>query len=154
VFYALGDSRTPVAISALTLGVTTGLGWWLSGRYEVAGLALGLSLGTWFQAGLMFWRLSHVSGELRDWFPWRGIGQHALAAAAMGVAAGLLQQVGTWRLGPFSAGNWAVFVALLGGAVALYAGVTLLLGEEQARHWVRLLGRVGRRFRGGGPGRP
>jgi hypothetical protein len=62
--------------------------------------------------------------------------------------------VGTWRLGPFSAGNWAVFVALLGGAVALYAGVTLLLGEEQARHWVRLLGRVGRRFRGGGPGRP
>jgi putative peptidoglycan lipid II flippase len=155
VFYALGDSRTPVAISALTLGVTTGLGWWLSGRYEVAGLALGLSLGTWFQAGLMFWRLGHVSGELRGWFPWRGIGQHGLAAAVMGVAAGLLQPLGTWRLGPFSAANWVVFAALLGCAMGLYAGVTLLLGEEQARHWVRLFNRVRRRLTSrGGPERP
>jgi len=147
VFYSLNDSRTPVAISALTVGVTTGLGWWLSGRYEVAGLALGLSLGTWFQAGLMFWRLAVKSGELRGWFPWRGVGQHALAAGALGFAAFGIQALGDWSAGPFSAANWVVFVAMLALAAGLYAGVTLALREEQARHWVRLFGRVGRRLR-------
>ncbi len=146
VFYTLGDSRTPVAISALTLVVTTGLGWWLSGRYEIAGLALGLSLGTWFQAGLMFWRLAVKSGELRHWFPWRGVGQHAVAAAGMALAAGLIQALGAWQLGPFSLTNWLAFVAMLVTAIGLYAGLTLALGEEQARHWVRLFGRVGRRL--------
>jgi putative peptidoglycan lipid II flippase len=146
VFYSLKDSRTPVAISALTVAVTTGLGWWLSGRYEVAGLALGLSLGTWFQAGLMFWRLARKSGELRSWFPWRGVGQHALAAAGLGVAAYGIQGLGHWSAGPFSAANWLVFVAMLGAAAGLYAGATLALGEEQARHWIRLFGRVGRRL--------
>jgi len=128
------------------VAVTTGLGWWLSGRYEVAGLALGLSLGTWFQAGLMFWRLARKSGELRSWFPWRGVGQHALAAAGLGVAAYGIQGLGHWSAGPFSAANWLVFVAMLGAAAGLYAGATLALGEEQARHWIRLFGRVGRRL--------
>jgi putative peptidoglycan lipid II flippase len=163
VFYAMGDSRTPVAISALTLGVTTGLGWWLSSLYEVAGLALGLSLGTWFQAGMMFWALGHKSGRksgtpqataqpavqpvtLRNWFPWRGVGQHVLAALAMGIAAYGIQLLGTWERGPFSVTNWIVFLAMLTAAITLYAVVTLALGEEQARHWVRLLQRVGKRL--------
>jgi putative peptidoglycan lipid II flippase len=149
VFYALNDSRTPVTISALTLVVTTALGWWLSGIYQVAGLALGLSLGTWFQAGLMFWRLGRESDQLRHWFPWKGIGHHVLASVVMGIAAGLIQWWGHWDTGPFSGVNWAIFIALLSVAVALYAGGTLLLGEEQARHWIRLFGRVGRRLTAG-----
>jgi putative peptidoglycan lipid II flippase len=145
VFYALNDSRTPVAISALTVGVTTGLGWWLSARYEVAGLALGLSLGTWFQAGLMFWQLGRKSSALRAWFPWRGVGQHALAAAAMGLVAFGVQALGQWALGPFSGSNWLVFVAMLASAAALYGGATIAMREEQARNWLRLIGRLRQR---------
>ena len=146
VFYALNDSRTPVAISALTLLVTTGLGWWLSGMYEVAGLALGLSLGTWFQAGLMFWRLGRESTELREWFPWRSVRLQVLSAAVMGIAAWSIQTLGRWQAGPFSVVNWIVFIAMLSVAIGIYAGGTLLLGEEQARNWVRLFGRLGNRL--------
>ena len=49
----MGDARTPVAVSTATLLVTGALGWWLSQRWEVQGLALGLSGGTWFQCALL-----------------------------------------------------------------------------------------------------
>ena len=146
VFYSLNDSRTPVAISAVTVFVTTGLGWWLSGLYQVNGLALGLSLGTWFQAGLMLWRLGKESENLRNWFPWRSIGLQAGVAAVMGAVVWFLQRFGQWNLGPFSGRNWAVFIVLLSVAIGLYAGGTFLLGEEQSRHWVRLFGRLGNRL--------
>ncbi len=154
IYYASGDSRTPVVISALTLGVTGALGWWLSRRYEVAGLALALSLGTWFQALAMFQRLSSRTERVHHWFPWRSVGRQALAALVMGVLAGGMAALGQWQRGPFSLGNWVLFIALLGLSVGVYAGLALLLREEQAWHWVALLRRVGaraRRMLGAGP---
>jgi putative peptidoglycan lipid II flippase len=157
VFYALRDSRTPVGVAALSVLVTGLLGWWLSRSMQVAGLALGLSLGAWFQALGLALRLRGRAPQLGRWFPWRSVAVQAGAAALMGALAAWAGGWGEWALGPASLYNWAVLVATLGGAVALYAALTLALREEQAAHWYRLAGRLGRRLTrppAGGPPQP
>jgi putative peptidoglycan lipid II flippase len=146
IFYATGNSRTPVLISAVSVGVTGALGWWLSGPLQVAGLALGLTLGTWFQALALGAALRGEGKELGAWFPWRGLGQQGIASALMGMAAYGSSRLGDWPLGPTHAANWLVFLPLLGGAGLLYAALTLLQREEQALHWVRLFRRLARRL--------
>jgi putative peptidoglycan lipid II flippase len=156
-FYAFGDARSPVLAAALTLVVTAGLGWWLSLTYEVVGLAAGLTLGTWFQFALLTLWLRPKTREISPWFPRETLLRQGLPAAAMGVAVYGLQTLGVWQLGPFSPWNWAVFGAVIGGGAGLYFVLSLLLREDQARHWLALLGRLGRRMgrgrarRGGQP---
>ncbi len=145
IFYATGNSRTPVLISAAAVGVTGALGWWLSGPMQVAGLALGLALGTWFQALALGAALRGQARELGAWFPWRALGQQGIACALMGLAVYASSSFGDWALGPTHAANWLVFLPLLAGAALLYAALTLLQREEQALHWVRLFRRLARR---------
>ncbi|MBI3993390.1 MAG: murein biosynthesis integral membrane protein MurJ [Candidatus Lambdaproteobacteria bacterium] len=147
VFYAYGDARSPVLVSGLTVLVTGGLGWWLSLRYEVVGLSLGLSLGTWFQCALLAAMLRRHTRTLGAWFPWRALLIQALAAAAVGVLAGWGAGFGSWTLGPAAGLNWLVLGLVIGAAVAAYLGLTLALGEAQARHWVNLVNRLLRRIR-------
>jgi len=145
VFYALGDARTPVAVSAVTLVVTGLLGWQLSLRWQVAGLALGLSAGTWVQFGLLAWQLRRRAAHLPPWFPWREAGLQTVAAAVVGLAAAWAMDLGRWEAGGAAAVNWAVLGGTVGGGAALYLALTLLLGEQQARNWVRVLGSAARR---------
>ncbi len=153
VFYALGDARTPVAISAATLVVTGLLGWWLSLRFEVLGLAAGLSGGTWFQCALLGLLLRRKAAHLEGWFPWRALGVQGAAALACGLAAWWAIRFGQWQLGAFSATNWMIFLLTLAGAAALYGAATLLLGDAQARNWLGLAKRVlGRRKSPAPPG--
>lgn len=145
VFYAAQDSRTPVWAAAGAVVATGALGWWLSGPMQVAGLALGLSLGTWFQALALGLALRGRTPELGRWFPWDAVMRQAAACAVMGLLAWSVAGLGAWEQGPRLLANWLVFIPLLAGAVGLYAVLTLLMRDEQALHWVRLLGRAGRR---------
>ncbi|MCZ6557944.1 MAG: murein biosynthesis integral membrane protein MurJ [SAR324 cluster bacterium] len=142
VFYAMGDARTPVAVSAATLLVTGALGWWLSQRWEVQGLALGLSGGTWVQCALLGFLLRRKASHLSNWFPWRPLVVQGVSALACGLLAWWAIGFGEWRHGPFSLNNWIVFGLTLTGAAALYLAATLMLGDAQARNWVALAKRV------------
>jgi putative peptidoglycan lipid II flippase len=153
IFYTTGNARTPVLASAASVAVTAGLGWWLSGPFQVQGLAIGLTVGTWFQALALAWGLRGQAHALGAWFPWRGTAQQLGACVLMGAAAAGAVRFGRWDLGPAHFANWLVFLPLLIGAVALYAALALLQREEQSLQWVRLLGRIGRRL-GLGPAQP
>ena len=152
VFYAYGDARSPVIVSALTVLVTGGLGWLLSLRYEVLGLSLALSLGTWFQCALLAVMLRRHTLVLGPWFPWRALLMQMLAASVVGGLAGWGIGFGTWTLGPAAGLNWLVLGLTISTAVGAYLGLTLALGDAQAGHWLhlgrRLLLRLGRPMRG------
>jgi len=46
-FHARGDTRTPMWIAFVGIGVNVALKFWLSDRYDVSGLALATSAGAW-----------------------------------------------------------------------------------------------------------
>ncbi|MDH4248845.1 MAG: murein biosynthesis integral membrane protein MurJ, partial [Deltaproteobacteria bacterium] len=146
VFYAFGDARAPVGVSALTVVVTAVLGWVLSARYEVVGLSLGLSLGAWFQCGLLALSLRGRGQLSGGWFPWRAVRLQGAMALGMGLLVFWIQGYGDWAQGSFSLHNWGVFlIFILGGAGGYLAG-TLALGEGEARNWLNLFQRLAARL--------
>lgn len=147
VFYAFADARTPVLVSGATLLVTAALGWWLSQTMQVLGLALGLSLGAWFQVLMLAALLRRRAAVLGPWFPWGSTLRQGLVTAGMGVSVAWGDSLGRWEQGPASLYNWLLLVAVIGLAVAFYLGVTLALSDEQARHWIALVQRQVRKLR-------
>ncbi len=65
-FYSLKDTRTPVVISLLTMGVNVGLSIWLSRVLEVAGLALAFALAGILNLLLLLLILRKRMGDLED----------------------------------------------------------------------------------------
>ncbi len=147
VFYAFEDARTPVLVSGVTLLVTAGLGWWLSQSMQVLGLALGLSLGAWFQLLLLGALLRRRAAVLGAWFPWAGTLRQGFVSAIMGAAAAWGDSLGRWEQGPVLLYNWLLLVAVIGLAMAFYVGVTLALSDAQARHWIALAQRQVKKLR-------
>lgn len=147
VFYALGDQRTPVLVSAFVLVSNLLIGVALLG-YGVAGLAFTLSLSSFLQTGALVYLLRRKIGDLRtERFlrPW--LWQALLSAAAVAAAWGI-QHLGEWPRG-LTARNIVVLTAAVGAAVAIYGGGALWLkleGVEQVaggvtRRLRRVLGR-------------
>jgi len=149
VFYAFGDARTPVIVSFLTLAVTGLLGWQLSLRMQVVGLALGLSLGTWFQCVLLLLALRGRGRPLGAWFPWRSLAMQSGATVLMALGVWQLQGLGRWSAGPQDWLNWLVLAGFVFGGALTYLLMTLAMGESEARNWAALLGRIAGRLSGG-----
>jgi putative peptidoglycan lipid II flippase len=143
IYYALNDSRTPALLSLLGLGVTGLLGWELSRIWEVRGLALGLTAGSWAYCLAMALRLRGRESALAGWFPRASLARQCLSASAVALFAAWVTSAGDWARGPHSVWNWIVFVAAVAGAVAVYAGANFALGEPEVRNWIVLLRRVG-----------
>lgn len=146
VYYAFGDSRTPVVVSALTLLVTGGLGWQFSQWWQVQGLALGLSAGTWFQCTLLGMGLYTKAKPLGRWFPWRQLLLQLVLAVLMAVAVFSVLDLGHWERGSFSLANWAVLLLIVLGGTFLYGIATFAAGEPEAKNWLRLINGVLRRL--------
>ena len=127
-FYALHDTRTPVAIGVAAMALNIALNFWWVRVWGHVGLALANSVATLVEAMALVVTLRQVLGglDLRAWIT--ALRAQALAGVGMGV--------GIWGVGRVLAGGspWLVLVpaAIVGGI--LYVALAYALGLEEARH--------------------
>jgi putative peptidoglycan lipid II flippase len=92
-FYALGDSRTPVHISAAAVLVNAVLNVALAGLLGYRGLALGTSIAALFNAVGLLWLLHRRLDGLDDRRILSSFSRIAIASVAMGAAALLTERL-------------------------------------------------------------
>lgn len=147
VYFALDDRWTLIAVGALGVLLTGGVGLLLMPPLGVAGLGLALSAATAAQfvayVLLLRRRLGTRLGLDRIWGP---LGRMLLASLpVIGVLWAALQ-LGDWTQGTRSLVNGAVFLGGLGASAALYLVVARLLRlREVDALFGRLMARVRRR---------
>ncbi|MGD8562576.1 MAG: murein biosynthesis integral membrane protein MurJ [Desulfarculaceae bacterium] len=128
-FYALKDTRTPVAVAAVSLVVNVSFSLLLMGPLAHVGLALATSIaGAANLAGLL-WLLRRRLGRLDGRRIWRSFQRMALASAVMGMAVAAAAYLPDWG----RAGSWPCRVARPLLAICLGGGVYLGLAA-----WLRL----------------
>ena len=144
-FYALHDTRTPVIIALVTVGLNLLLSLPLIGPLQQGGLALALALSTSAEMILLYWFLVRQIGPLDP----ENSDNLLLTVFKIGIAAdlmGVVLLVGVRILqSPLESGNKLVVLLItlllvgIGGAV--YAGTAYLLKLEELRGVVRRFGR-------------
>lgn len=139
-FFAREDTRTPLyaTLSGIAVAVITAL---LMGRnFGASGVAASISLGAWFCAGVLAWRVVTTFGfSLDDTALWR-LPRIASCAAAMG----LMLFTSVYFVGPVAASaGFMAQLTILGGLVA--AGISfygLLLDLSGVVNWGEALVRL------------
>lgn len=129
VFYALKDTKTPVWVSAASLVVTVICGLGLSLKLEVVGLALGLTIGTWFQWLLLLYLIQRKSPMQMQWLAWPRTRLYLIYAAGCGLIAWLLTDFGSWQESYRNLNNWLMFVLVIAAGVVFY-GIALLVHRD------------------------
>jgi putative peptidoglycan lipid II flippase len=86
-FYSLRDSRTPVTVSMLSIGVNLALNLYLVRVMGFQGLALGTAIAAMFNAGVLIWLLRRRIGGIEGGRLLMAFVKIAIASAAMGVVA-------------------------------------------------------------------
>ena len=89
-FYALGDSRTPVVVSVISVLTNAGLNIVLSRAFGFTGLALGTSLAALLSATLLVWLLQRKLGGIEGTRIVSSFVRVTVAALLMGAAAAVL----------------------------------------------------------------
>lgn len=144
-FYALGQSRTPVMVSVLSVLVNAGLNLLLVREYGYRGLAFGTSLTALLNAGLLLLLLRRQLGRLDARHLVSVLIRVGLASAAMGVAAWwLAQRLLVWLPGmalPLQIVR--VGAAIAGAILVLMVGLNLL----KVREFTDVVGALGARVR-------
>jgi putative peptidoglycan lipid II flippase len=128
-FYALRQSRTPVAVSAMTVGLNVGLNLALVRVMGFRGLALGTAVAALFNAGLLLWLLARRIGGLEGRRVAVASAKILVASIVMGVAAWWVDQVLHAVLPGREIGIQLVRV---GGAIG-FAMVVLMLAARALR---------------------
>jgi len=153
-FYAMHDTRTPVAVGVAAMGLNVGLSLALLGAFESAGkppyggLALANSLATMAEMGALLGVLRRRLGGLEERRLASSLARVGLASAAM---AAVLLAV-SWALAGASA--WLQAGVGIAAGVATYAGASLALGATEPRAMIgamRRRGGAGTRSRGDTP---
>jgi putative peptidoglycan lipid II flippase len=140
-FYALHDTRTPVIIALVTVGLNLLLSLLFIGPLLQSGLALALALSTTAEMILLYWLLIRKIGPLTP----GNSDDLLLTVFKIGIAAdlmGVVLLIGVRILqGPLESGGKlgdlliTLFLVGLGGAV--YAGAAYFLKLEELRSVVR-----------------
>lgn len=146
-FYALGDSRTPVAISVASVAVNLGVNLALVRVMGYRGLALGTTIAALFNAGLLVWALDRRIGGLERARVWTAFAKITAASIAMGLAALLVSR---WTLALMPGESTViraarVFLSIAAGVVVLALASRLLrmaeFDEARSRLWRRFVSR-------------
>jgi putative peptidoglycan lipid II flippase len=140
-FYALGIPRVPLLASALAVGTNLLINFSCYERFGFRAVALGLSLGSLANAGLLLVMLERRVGGILDREVWSRLGRVALAAILMAPVAwagawGLERAVGTRGL--LAQAATGLVPVVLG--VLVYGALAVLLGLPEARaflDWLR-----------------
>lgn len=85
-FYALHDSRTPVAVSVAVVLLNAGLNWVLAALIGYRGLALGTSIAAIVNGGLLLWLLRRRLGGIEGARLATSLAKITAAAIVMGLA--------------------------------------------------------------------
>lgn len=137
-FYALHDTRTPVAVGVGAMAANVILSLLLRGPLAHAGLALANTIATTAEMILLLWLLTRRLGGLEWPQLWATIFKAGLAAAAM--AAPLAWAADRWAASP-------VLIVAPAGLVAgalIFLGLAALLRMPELATLRRLAGRGGR----------
>ncbi|MAH63121.1 MAG: murein biosynthesis integral membrane protein MurJ [SAR324 cluster bacterium] len=128
-FYAMQDTKGPVRASLLSMILTGGLGWWLSGIWEVAGLAMALSLGAFGQLITLIWLLHRKQLPLRKFWSLKVLARYFFAAFLIGIGVWRISQQNDWELGPASSTNWLLCMITLVSSGLVYCAIIKLTGD-------------------------
>ena len=129
LFYAMQDTKGPVKASLLSMILTGGLGWWLSGIWEVAGLAMALSLGAFGQLITLIWLLHRKQLPLRKFWSLKVLARYFFAAFLIGIGVWRISQQNDWKLGPASSTNWLFCMITLVSSGLVYCAIIKLTGD-------------------------
>ncbi|HVQ77673.1 MAG TPA: murein biosynthesis integral membrane protein MurJ [Candidatus Binatia bacterium] len=140
-FYALGDTRTPVRLGLVALGVNVLLALVLMWPLRHAGLALASSLSAYVNAAALYWALRRRLGPLGGRELAGSLGRTLAASGAMLAWCLLLRPRGieAWPLA-----GWTLAVVATG--VLLYLVASRLLRSPEAEALLAPLARLGRRL--------
>lgn len=131
--YALGDTRTPVAIAVLSVAISAGSAYVLMQRFGPAGIALGAAAGAYVNSGINYARLSGRIGAILA-------GSGIRHAAAVIVAT--LPAAGVAHITAAMLESTGLLVQASGGLLAfglVYGVVTLVLRHPEAMEMWRKL---------------
>lgn len=131
VFYALGDTKTPVRTAVISIAFNVLFALLLMGPLSHSGLALATSLASVINLGLLACALKEKVGDV-GWARIAGSAVKTLAASAvMGGAVILLsRQVIPVEGGSLSALGMGVFAAITGGCLVYFTSAWLLGSPE------------------------
>ena len=126
VFYAFGNSLTPAGVSVATVAANVGLNLVLVRVMGYAGLALGTSLASWLNAGVLLVLLRRRLGDIDGRRLADRLARTCLAAGIMGAAVGAAEGMA----GDFAAEAGVLTAGLvLGGEIALGLIVLAVAGR-------------------------
>ena len=139
-FYAMGDSRTPVAVAIATMGVNVGLNLLLVRVMGYQGLALGTSIAALLNAGLLLLflrrRLDGIEGRRVSGAFLRIV----IASAVMAFTASAMQStLNVWLPGTGLLVQIVRLTGTIGASVAALAAAALLLGIDEFRRALSLI---------------
>jgi putative peptidoglycan lipid II flippase len=141
LYYAYGDTRTPVVAAAVNLVVFLGSSLWLLPRLEHEAIALGSTLAAVAQLAWLLGWLPRRVGAL-------GMGDVAnsalrslLASAAMGAVVFDLSRVGHWERGGNDPMNITLYLAVSAFGCLVYLAGARLLKVAEAEDLLRALRR-------------
>jgi len=130
-FYALQDTRTPVQMAAISIGVNIVMGIILMGPLKHGGLALATSLASMVNLGLLIWALAKRLGPI----DWGSIGASLVKTVLSSGMMGGAVWIGAWLVLPSDGGGTAILLVgllatILAGIVSYGTSACLLKSAE------------------------
>ena len=144
-FYALGDARTPMAISLASIAVNFFMNWWLVGILQERGLALSTSMVAVLNCVLLYALMRRKIGGIEGRKTATAVLKILIASALMAVVCwALSRSLGSWLPANLAGRSLQVGVSVGAGATAFYFA-SRLLGVHELRMALNAIG--GRFFR-------
>jgi putative peptidoglycan lipid II flippase len=145
-FYSVHDTRTPVMVSVLAMGLTIGLNFAFAytfvrlGWAPHGGLALGLTVGTTLEGGALLWLMRRRLHGLNLRRLWPGLWRTALASVLMAAV------LAVWLFVTQGRSSWLIGLGGVAGGGLVFGAAAYGLGCPEARLFPKLVvERLGRK---------